>query len=401
MRSRSTVTGSFGTGVNWVHKGRVGGLCTNPLVTTSTDVSYTGEVKTKTIVDCVTPRFISLVREGQPLPMNPVVITTDTEVRIAGSGSHSTKATGAACWQNEHSGSGWWLREPWLVTLPPFDDSIINTVVNNAIAQTKEAIWDAATDAVQLRQLANFAGQQWRRVNGYAIKAALRARKRYKKNPFEVAKAFAEYWLEYRYGWKPLIFSLEDALEAFNSRVEKGNLRRGYSKVPTELNLSATATWSQDSGQGTGTETHSLTGSRTYRGMALGQVDNNSVRWGADPLLATWEVIPYSFVVDWFFHVGTWLNAISPFSGAHLVGAMGSVKDEYELRQDFSLSWAGANHTGSFATVSTVHTVEQYTRFASSVSLLPVWNPRLTPVRILDVFALVLSGSRRVRDLLH
>lgn len=393
MRSRETVTGSFGTVETWYHTIRSN--CSDPFGPNGSDLSYTGSVTTKRITDCVTPRFLSLVKEGRPLPLNPVEIVTATETRTAGSGEHLTQQ-GSTCWLQRHHGSSWWLR-PWLVELPAFDSSIVDLVTTDAVAKAKESIWDASTDALQLSQTARLLGGTWTRVNSFALRAAERAQavKRSAR-----ALAFAKHWLEYRYGWMPLLYSAEDAMLAFNSTLEKGNLRRAYSSVPAALNLSASDIWSQDSGQGTGVESHTLTGERIYRGFALSEVDNGSVRWGSDPITSAWELLPYSFVADWFFNIGTWLQATTPFSGATIVGSAASVKDTYELRQDFNLAWSGANHAGSFGTVSTVIQVEQYTRFANAVSSLPQWNPRLTPLRILDLAALVLSGSRRVRKLL-
>jgi hypothetical protein len=329
-----------------------------------------------------------------------VVIETTEEEHVAANGELYTKAPASACWQFHHSGPQWFTR-PWLVGAPAFDETIISSVVNDAIVKVKEAIWDVGTDVAQLQQLARFAGQQWNRVNYYAIKAALRAKKKYKSWK-EVVPAFASYWLEYRYGWRPILFSVEDAMEAYNSELEKGSYRRGYTKLLTELDDSATDNWTFDGAYlGVGVGTQTLSGERTYRGMAIGSVDSNSIRWGADPLLTTWELIPYSFVVDWFLNVGNWLNAVSPFSGAHIEGSQCSVKDDYVLRQENNRSWSGTSATGAHNGVVTELRVQRYERFAQSASSLPVWNPRLSPARILDVAALVLSGSRRVRHLLH
>lgn len=47
------------------------------------------------------------------------------------------------------------------------------------------------------------------------------------------------------------------------------------------------------------------------------------------PLSTAWELVPYSFVVDWFVNVGAWLDAIQPSLAHKTLGAWVSSRDNY------------------------------------------------------------------------
>lgn len=398
MRHRSTTTGGFSTPKTWSHYLR--SSCAAAWSPNGSDTSYVGTEKIKTIIDVETPKFLSLLKCGRFLPINPVDISTVTTTQTSGSGTHFVNLTGG-CYRAKHEGDSHWIR-PWLVVVPPLDEDLISSVVQQAIANSKQAVFDVTTNLGELPQTAQMIGNSMGRVFNFADRAARRAR-RFRKNPLEMLRAFSGYWLEYRYGWRPAISTIQDLVSAMDNRVQTGQFIRGNSSTTTSLDDDVTATWTQDGGTGTGTETHLLQGTRKYRGFAYSEVNSNGIRWGHDPILTAWELIPYSFVVDWFIDIGTWLQAVSPAAGADIRGSGCSVRDDYTMTQAFSLSWSGGSgggaHSGTFGTVSTEVAMQRYTRFPHSGGSLPVWNIRLTPTRILDLSALIMQrilGVKRV-----
>lgn len=400
MRHRETVTGAFDT-VN--HRPKYNrSTCASGWNQIDDTVTYTGEVTTKFIDDVQTPGFQSLLKCGRFLPLNPVTISTIKETRTPGAGDRffSKTTSGTICYKGWDTGPSWGLT-PWAITLPPFDEDLIDSVVTQAQANAKSAVFDALTFAAEIRQTARLLGSNWNLINNFAARAARFANKA-RRSKREIANAFAQKWLEYRYGWLPLVYSSRDAIEALAAKLEKGDIVRGYGSLTTSLDDSDVETTGvpSDSG-GEKVTTFLLTGSRTYRGAAYAEVLSNRLKWGVDPFLTGWELIPYSFIVDWFVSVGTWIQAVSPFAGAGLLGSMASVKDDYTLRQDVSLTWGGASQTGSYAGRSTELQCQVYTRFPHSGGVLPSWNPRITPERVLDLVALVLLGKRNTMRLLN
>jgi hypothetical protein len=402
MRHRETTSGAFDVPEIWEHYTR--SSCAVGFTANGTDTSYSGTVDFKSIDDVVTPKFLSLRQCGAFLPLNPVDIITQRTEQTAGSGTHYVNFTGG-CWRNYHTGSAWWLR-PWLLSVPADDTDIINDVANGAIAEARQAIFDITTNIGEMQQTANMLKDNINRVLDFADKAArkaknLRPRKGKPVTEADRWRAFFSFWLEYRYGWRPLIGSIQDLVKALENKREEGFLLEGHASQWQSLDDTVVGTWKQDSDRGTGMQTEFLLGSRTYRGSAYATVNFLGNQWGRDPIVSTWELIPWSFVIDWFINIGDWVNSISPFAGGTFKGSCVSIKDEYTLSQTFGIAWSGGTgagaHSGSFGQVATEITIQRYTRFPHSGGL-PGWNPRLTTARLADIAALVatrLLGIRR------
>lgn len=398
MRVRSTVTGGFFS----VHerKRQTRGSCAAAWSTLTNDVSYSGQQTVKTITDVITPGFHTLRACGGFLPLNPVTIETITETRTAGSGDESWNFTGG-CYRDQQVGSKWSLNA-WLVALPPYDEDILDVVVTEAIANSREAIFDALTTAAEMGQTGRLLVNAFLDIKRFARRAAeFAARRGRGLSRKQILKLFSSKWLEYRYGWLPLLYSAEDLVRSLESELQKDDIVSGKSRVVTDL--SDTEVKSQYfPSTGTLSQTHTLTGTRTYRGAAYSTIGSPELaKSGLDPLVTGWELIPFSFVVDWFVQVGTWLKAVSPFAGAQELGSMASVKDEYVLEQFDNWAFNAPGHTGSFTGRSTKLEVERYHRFARSGGSLPSWNPRLTKVRIVDLLALVYQGRREIMRILY
>lgn len=389
MRVRSTTTGSFTSNARTEKSRSSCGGSFSTLVSTTT--TYAGEVKTKTIKDVVTPKFVSRLKCGKFLPLNPVEIVTTTETRVCGTGDRDHSPSGG-CFRRRDSGPSWNVHN-WLVTVPAYDEDILQQVVNEAAAEARESVFDALTTLAEYRQTQRMLRNTAHDIAHFAEKAARYAR-RVKKRPVEVLAAFSGKWLEYRYGWTPLISSMVDGLKAYHDLVEEGDLIRGKAKVIVSLNASGDDVYPYASGELT--QNDFLTGSRTYRGCAYAEVLASGIKkFGSDPALTAWETVPFSFVVDWLIDVNSWLKAASPFQGAKLLGTMASVKDDYEMSQDVSIEWSGSANVGSYSGRSTTYKVERYNRFPYEVGL-PPWNPRLNPVKFIDAAALIYQQRAKI-----
>lgn len=142
-------------------------------------------------------------------------------------------------------------------------------------------------------------------------------------------------WLEYRYGWAPLVYDLVDQLKAFHAearRIEKsssgGTGDYAVYKAFGSGKHSATATYPHTrSSFGGGSYTWNLDVKHDcevrayayYRVMATGLISRLNDFGAFDVPRAIWELVPFSFVVDWFVPIGDWLASLTPKFGVEIL----------------------------------------------------------------------------------
>lgn len=141
-------------------------------------------------------------------------------------------------------------------------------------------------------------------VNGTDREKLFRANKRQKTFGLNRTDPLADHWLALQYGWLPLLNDVKSAAEFAAHHLSvplKQTVRASLRKFAGEPARSVSPfTW--------------VFG--TTRCMASGVVratiterDVASLAGLMDPLSVAWELLPYSFVVDWFIPVGNWLSA--------------------------------------------------------------------------------------------
>jgi hypothetical protein len=140
------------------------------------------------------------------------------------------------------------------------------------------------------------------------------------------AKANAASWLEYRYGWKPIILDSIAAIKEGKKILAKQNVGFRVARG-SEKSGKRTHTYSFTGGiiggsfiaVGTGNNEASFASNVgvLYRMMPTSLSDQTCQALGlnARSIPATmWEIVPFSFVVDWFINIGPFLEAITPRS---------------------------------------------------------------------------------------
>lgn len=137
-----------------------------------------------------------------------------------------------------------------------------------------------------------------------------------------VSKDSANYWLEGKYGWLPLLSDAKSAAEKVaDMMLEKPDVvrivsRGNYQEVtksayPAPPNTGLVGSlWVAD------TEI-------TLQYVVTLTVDSQTIALASslgltNPLLIAWELVPLSFVADWFLPIGDFLEGISRFHGLGL-----------------------------------------------------------------------------------
>lgn len=129
-------------------------------------------------------------------------------------------------------------------------------------------------------------------------------------------KDIAGRWLELQYGWLPTLSDIHDAWRLWEAKQDNdGRILRFRSRVTETFTLDSSASPSLYSVKGPCKARYQIQAELTEpnsTARALGLLD---------PLSLVWEIIPWSFVVDWFIPIGTYLevlNTVPKLSGRFL-----------------------------------------------------------------------------------
>lgn len=131
-------------------------------------------------------------------------------------------------------------------------------------------------------------------------------------------KDLANAWLEMRYGWSPLMYEIQGAIELLEEKILGGKLARSYSKTTSSSYTDKSAV--RTSGV---TCVHDATINDHVTISCLIKPENPSRiilgQLGFDnPALIAYELMPYSFVVDWFYNIGDYLQSQTALAGLSL-----------------------------------------------------------------------------------
>lgn len=189
--------------------------------------------------------------------------------------------------------------------------------LQKAYAKANETTAHLMVTVAELRETLRMLRNPLYGLRKFLVKLLTR-KKRYRKSPFDdVAR---DTWLEYRYGVMPLILDANDILAAYKAKAS--NIYKADATVRRRNPISK---WSKLYDVGAGYQTtfdfELSEVFKTSAGLYTSVADPGIWGLGATQVLPTvWELIPWSFVWNWFLDVDTWINAlmassITPQSG--------------------------------------------------------------------------------------
>jgi hypothetical protein len=191
-------------------------------------------------------------------------------------------------------------------------------------------------------------------------------------------------WLEYKYGWTPLLYEVVGAAELMAQRVVPRAPRFSVSS-----RISDPKEWTQvipglnRMGFDTNLETmrYYAKQEKFCRVKLWCEISNPHLsslqQMGVtNPALVAWELVPYSFVFDWFISVGNYLQAITALHGITVRKAMVSfTKTVVGNSVETFPGYSGTFSIYSPWTISRFVNIRSYSRSPITVNPLDLYPP--------------------------
>jgi hypothetical protein len=173
----------------------------------------------------------------------------------------------------------------------------------------------------------------------------------------------AEAWLTYRYGIKPLISDIEMIVVGLKKNV---GLQRQTTRAKGEIHKQSVASSNFSDAWARTNWSRITSDDLVVRGMAIDEyvasvASNIGFGW-KNLSTVPWELLPFSFVLDWFVSLGDFLKAYAPSPGYKMLGSCVTID------RTISAMWTATSTTqigGNIITVPTVGTCTSTVRLRS------------------------------------
>ena len=177
------------------------------------------------------------------------------------------------------------------------------------------------------------------------------------------ADLVAQNWLQLQYGWKPLLQDVYGAAEALAKANGESNFTRTVTAAASHHDVRHVSRFVGLSDTIVVKDEHDFTYNRRLR--CTFQITNQGAKSIAEtgisnPLLLAWELLPYSFVVDWFVPVGNFLESLDATAGCSFLGgtqtfgwrykqtARGTGRQNVGIHGDITCTGSGVGYYNGF-----------------------------------------------------
>lgn len=307
----------------------------------------------QTVSDNNNPRAIERMAKGE-------VIMSDCSIS-----RNSTKITPGRLENWKFSLSGCLFERGGVGGTPvPFPDEpeteSVDYLLVEAYAKMKESNLLVGEFMNDFRQTIGMLKRPFATSAELATKVVIRARELLRKQqsrPYKAGRrrlsidematgAFSSAWLEYRYGWRPLAMDVKSIVKMAGEKLaaQRTLVARGRSSSV------ANGGWTWDPMMfgdmpASGSIQYSYKKSTNVGILYLVCLDQMAGVMRALGLRAcdmpatAWEIMPYSFVADWFVGIGSWIKAISPSPGIVPLGNWSTIITDATTNTVKSCEW--------------------------------------------------------------
>lgn len=191
--------------------------------------------------------------------------------------------------------------------------------------------------------------------------------------------------LEARYGWSPLYRDIKSLEKQLSKQRKAINRVVGRSQATANKQFS----WSVSASDNLRTNQYSFTEDVEISVMASVAADYVSSAWKLNPVATGYELIPYSFVVDWFWNLSQAIRASSLLLGASAMTACGGYKITSTKTFAFQTSGLNGCVVSPNPSGTRVSSCAVTARWPSSVPYIPPLQVRLDGNKVADLVAMI------------
>lgn len=354
--------------------------------------------------DVVTPNYLGKIAKG--IVINNPFESYKRTYSYGGAGSYTRNRIGTCTGSTTKTETGDYMltategvlpRDPsWLIDV----NNLTTLALTEAYANVAPADIQSMVSIAEMRKTIGMIRKPLASMQRIYDTATRRRRGR-----SDVGNDASSTWLEVRYGWLPLMYDVEGVLKAISRDYSERYVARG-----------------SQSGGTTSSETRKRSGLLTHYDFDIIELREESVQVRAGVLYAhdlkiqeyskygatlsqvpaaAWELIPFSFVVDWFANVGDFVGAIIPQAGTSTLAAWTSVKREQVWTRTISNFKLGSSLSGSYTLSANpnghwdrcvYNYYHRQTRSRSDIGLR--FDLNLTDKRVVDALALLTQRLR-------
>lgn len=217
-----------------------------------------------------------------------------------------------------------------------------------AWARANSSAFDVLTNLAELPESVRMARDFMNNLHDRARRIRNLRKVRASRSFEEFVRVFSDAWLEYRYGWRPLVGAAQDLFEAVDKLQSPKKYEPVSGRSSQELSGSGSsgAYWVDNTFGGYDT-TDSGSITVKARSFVTHLIGREAAALGVNPFVTAWELVPYSFVIDWFTGIGDSIQANFKPPGVLGTIAGSSTKSvmEYESTRrhdpvEYTLSWS-------------------------------------------------------------
>lgn len=282
-------------------------------------------------------------------------------------------------WQGTYlTGGGPWLDPDFDTLYSKVEDALdLQYFVQQAAARLASGGWDALTFVGEFSQLRRQFEGLLKKLDHLTVGQA--------------AREIENKWLEGRYGWRTLVYDLQDLSDAIDLLHDRRSRYREQAGIQATIPLLELAT----AGTPVVRTDYEVNMTISQRGTVVADTGPSPFRF--NPIITAWEVSRLSFVVDWLVNVGQALDAASFLFGVKQYASAGG------YRADFvgTVTKSEGDNTGldiSNYLEQGIGDINGYIeeRIPQTVSFKPRFKVRLDPWKAIDLLLIV---RQRVRGL--